>query len=126
MRYTKGHLKLSVKEVWNLKTHLASCIYDCLAQFKNLDRTSCPSDISPETWEECLDKMLFSFKEISTNYKNDPFEIHVKDKNLSDIFTKAFSSNSERTLVMPESKKYFDKIQEGLNLFSKYFNDLWD
>ena len=126
MRFTKGHLRLSVKEVWNLKAHLASCIYDSLLQFKNLDRTGYPSDISPETWEECLDKMLFSFKEISRNYKNDPFEIHIKDKNLSEIFTEDFSSDAERTLVMSDSKKYFDKIKEGLNLFSKYFNDLWD
>ena len=126
MRYTKGHLRLSVKEVWNLKAHLASCIYDCLLQFKNLDRTSYPSDISLEIWEEYLDKMLFSFKEISSNFKNDPLEIYSKDKNLSDIFTEDFSSDDERTLVMEDSKKYFDKIQEGLNLFSKYFNDLWD
>ena len=126
MRYTKGHLKLSNKEVWNLKTHLASCIYDSLLQFKNLDRTSCPSDISPETWEEYLDKMLFSFKEISTNYKNDPLELYLKSKNLSDTLTDDFSSDAERSLVMSESKKYFDKINEGLNLFSKYFNDLWD
>ena len=126
MRYTKGHLKLSVKEVWNLKAHLASCIYDCLLQFKNLDRTSYPSDISLEIWEEYLDKMLFSFKEISSNFKNDPLEIYSKDKNLSEIFTEDFSSDAERTLVMSESKKYFDKINEGLNLFSKYFNDLWD
>lgn len=126
MRFTKGHLKLSIREIWNLKTHLASCIYDSLLQFKNLDRTSYPSDISPETWEEYLDKMLFSFKEISTNYKNDPLEIHLKDKNLSDTLTDDFSSDAERTLVMNDSKKYFDKIKEGLNLFSKYFNDLWD
>ena len=125
MRYTKGHLKLSVKEVWNLKSHLASCIYDSLLQFKNLDRTSYPSDISLETWEEYLDKMLFSFKEISSNFKNDPLEIYA-GKNLSDIFTEDFSSDAERTLAMKESKKYFDKIKEGLNLFSKYFNDLWD
>ena len=127
MRYTKGHLKLSNKEIWNLKIPLASCIYDCLAQFKNSDRTSYPSDISPETWEEYLDKMLLSFKEISTNYKNDPLEIYVKDKiKPSEIFTEDFSSNAERTSVMNDSKKYFDKIKEGLNLFSKYFNDLWD
>ena len=126
MRYTKGHLKLSVKETWNLKTHLASCIYDSLLQFKNLDRTSCPSDISDEKWEEYLDKMLFSFKEISRNYKNDPLEIYMKGKNLSEFFTEDDSSNIERTLVMKDSKKYFDKINEGLNLFSKYFNDLWD
>ena len=126
MRYTKGHLKFSVKEIWNLKLHLASCIYDCLLQFKNLDRTSYPSDISGERWEEYLDKMLFSFKEISSNFKNDPLEIHVKDKSLSEIFTEDDSNDAERTLVISDSKKYFDKIQEGLNLFSKYYNDLWD
>ena len=125
MRYTKGHLKLSVKEAWNLKTHLASCIYDCLLQFKNLERTSYPSDISPETWEEYLDKMLFSFKEISSNFKNDPLEIRFKDKALSEIFTEDDSS-IEITLAMNDSKRYFGKIQEGLNLFSKYYNDLWD
>ena len=70
--------------------------------------------------------MLFSFKEISSNFKNDPLEIRFKDKALSEIFTEDFSSDAERTLVMEDSKKYFDKIQEGLNLFSKYFNDLWD
>ena len=126
MRFTKGHLRLSIREIWNLKVHLASCIYDSLLQFKNLDRTSYPSDISDEKWEEYLDKMLFSFKEISTNYKNDPLELYLKSKDLSDTLTDDFSSDTERTLVMTESKKYFDKIKEGLNLFSKYFNDLWD
>ena len=126
MRYTKGHLRLSIREIWNLKVHLASCIYDSLLQFKNLDRTSYPSDISDEKWEEYLDKMLFSFKEISTNYKNDPLELYLKGKDLSDMLTDDFSSDAARTLVMSESKKYFDKINEGLNLFSKYFNDLWD
>lgn len=126
MRLTKGHLKLSGKEVWNLKAHLASCIYDSLLQFKNLDRMSCPGDISPEQWEEYLDRMLFSFKEISMNYENDPLEIYSKGKTLSEIFSEEFSSNTERTSVVKDSKKYFDKIKEGLNLFSKYFNDLWD
>ena len=126
MRYTKGHLRLSIREIWNLKVHLASCIYDSLLQFKNLDRTSYPSDISDEKWEEYLDKMLFSFKEISRNYKNDPLELYLKSKDLSDTLTDDFSSDAERTLVMNDSKKYFDKIKEGLNLFSKYFNDLWD
>ena len=51
----------------------------------------------------------------------------MKDKiKPSEIFTEDFSSNAERTSVMNDSKKYFDKIKEGLNLFSKYFNDLWD
>lgn len=35
MRFTKGHLRLSHKEIWNAGEHIASCIYDGLLQFKN-------------------------------------------------------------------------------------------
>lgn len=116
MRIAKGHLRFSRKEIWNLKEYLSACIYDGLLQFKTAKRLCYPSDITPEIWEEYLDKMLFSFKEISTNCKNDPLE-------------KYFCGNadfSEDTEIQEESKKYYDKIEEGLNLFSKYCLDLWD
>ena len=64
---------------------------------------------------------------MSRNYEDDALGIYVKDEiKPSEIFTEDVSSNAERTSVMNDSKKYFDKIKEGLNLFSKYFNDLWD
>ena len=124
MRYTKGHFQLSHKEVWNLNEHLAKCIHDGLLQFKNAERVSYPSDISSNTWEEYLDKMLFSFKEISTFYKNDPIELHFnKLQNSGERDLKKFKAPDE---ICEESKKYYKDIKEGLNLFSKYYMDLWD
>ena len=112
MRYTKGHLRLSHKEIWNAREHIASCIYDGFLQFKNAKRLGYPADISPKIWEEYLDKMLYSFKEISTNYKNDPRKIYFNEL--------------EKVNILEETKKCLEQIKEGLNLFSKYCMNLWD
>ena len=116
MRITKGHLRFSGKEIWNLNVHLAKCIYDGLLQFKNAERLGYPADISPNTWEEYLDKMLYSFKEISTDYANDPRKNYFNE----------LKSDLERNQIKEECERYLEKIQEGLNLFSEYCMDLWD
>ena len=146
MRFSKGHLRLSHREIWNAGEHIAACIYDGLLQFKNSERLGCPADISPKIWEEYLDKMLYSFKEISTNYKNDPYKIYFKEElkkgfynikvddngrllekvKIPDLDAVDDPCNTERTEIEKKSKEYFDKIKEGLSLFSKYYMDLWD
>lgn len=145
MRFSKGHLRLAHKEIWNAGEHIAACIYDGLLQFKNSERHGYPADfITSKEWDECLDKMLFSFKEISTHYKNDPWEIYFREElkkgyynikvddngillekvNIPNVDAVDDPSNTERTQIKKESKKYFDRIKEGLNLFSKYYMDL--
>ena len=133
MRFTKGHLRLSHKEIWNVGHHLASCIYDGLLQFRNSERVSHPADLTVEKWNKYLDKMLFSFKEISTQYKNDPYEIYFRE-NLKKEFSDFEVDENDYLIdnieipdyVFENSKKYKEKIKEGLNLFSKYYMDLWD
>lgn len=61
--------------------------------------------------------MLYSFKEISTDYANDPRKNYFSDKLKSDL---------ERNQIKEETERYLEKIQEGLNLFSEYCMDLWD
>ena len=80
MRFSKGHLRLSHREIWNAGERIAACIYDGLLQFKNSERLGCPADLTSIEWNEYLDKMLFSFKEISTHYKNDPYKIYFKEE----------------------------------------------
>lgn len=144
MRFTKGHLRLSHREIWNAGEHIAACIYDGLLQFKNSERHGYPADfITSREWDECLDKMLFSFKEISTNYKNDPWEIYFREELKKGFYNIKVDDNgqllekvnlpavddpcnTERTEIEKESKIYFDSIKEGLSLFSKYYMDLWD
>ena len=135
MRFSKGHLRLSHKEIWNAGEQIASCIYDGLLQFKNSERVGYPVDLTADKWNEYLDKMLFSFKEISTRYKNDPYEIYSRE-NLKKGFynidynnlesAKLPDDDAECVQVKKESEMYFKKIKEGLNLFSKYYMDLWD
>ena len=129
MRITKGHLRLSHKEIWNAGEHIAACIYDGILQFKNSERHSYPTDfITSREWDECLDKMLFSFKEISTNYKNAPWKIYFREELKKGLYKIKIddSCNTKRTEIEKESEMYFKKIKEGLNLFSKYYMDLWD
>lgn len=133
MRFTKGHLRFSRKEIWNLGEHLAQCIYDGLLQFKNSDRMGHPGDISEEIWEEYLDKMLYSFKEISTYYKHDPYSVYFKENwkaeygNIEvDEKGRMINKIEIPDSVFDESKKYYEKIKEGLKLFSEYYMDLWD
>ena len=54
-----------------------------------------PCDITFEKWNEILDKMIFSFE----YYANDKLEI-VSEEN-------------------------FEKVEEGIKLFARYFGDLW-
>lgn len=54
-----------------------------------------PCDITFEKWDEILDKMIFSFD----YYANDKLEI-ISEEN-------------------------FEKVKEGMNLFARYFGDLW-
>ena len=146
MRITKGHLRLSHREIWNAGEHFAACIYDGILQFKNSERVGYPADLTADKWNECLDKMLFSFKEISTNYKNDPYEIYFRENlkkefsnfevddndrllekvKIPDLDAVDDPCNTERTEIEKKSKEYFESIKEGLDLFSKYYMDLWD
>lgn len=139
MRFSEGHLILSHKEIYDVGEHIADCIYDSLLQFKNSERWSYPVDLtSRKEWEECLDKMLFSFKEISTQYKNDPWEIYFREKLKKGFYGIKIDDNSqlldavddpsctEEVEIRKKSEEYFDEIEEGINLFSKYYMDLWD
>ena len=124
MRFTKGHLRFSHKEIWNLNEHLAKCIYDGLLQFKKAEREGHPGKISRETWEKYLDKMIFSFKEVSTFYRNDPIQLYFN--NLWDSGERDLKKFEAPAEVTKEYVKYSKDIKEGIKLFAKYYLDLWD
>ena len=92
-----------------------------------------------EEWHKAIDKMIWSFNQIAYEYPDDPHTIFFDkkwkraeengiqlmtiDKNntihFSDILEEERPSDEEQNA-------YRNKIQEGLNLFAKYFQDLWD
>lgn len=88
-------------EVWNLDETIARFILPRLTYYKDI-HTGYPQQCSYEQFEEYLDKMIYSFLYIAQG----------KHYNLS--------------LDINERKQQLQKVQEGLDLFSKYFMNLWD
>jgi hypothetical protein len=53
-------------------------------------------DLSPDEWKTILDKMILAH------------EWHASDSNERDV-----------------SAEHYDKVEEGMMLFGKYYGDLW-
>lgn len=103
-------------------------------------------EISPamKEWRAILIKMLWTFEQIRDDYPESPFsKWHEKqfwsllEKGIEPMEVEnepdecglhAVKFNGEETPqeIWDAEDKYREKIQEGLNLFAKYFLNLWD
>lgn len=126
--------KYSPTQLWNLDYYLAKHIYYALKQFKAMERhgyPGCYGADTPEKWEEILDKMIWSFKEISEDFRNQPLfsrdavNFIVKDEDGHSVLS--FDDDDEQIAKTKiEREAYTNKLNEGLSLFGKYFYHLWD
>lgn len=83
-------------ELWSLDNTLAKLILPRLKRFRKISSGFPYSETeTQETWYEKIDKMIFAF------------EFYSKD--VLDIL----------------SKKDYKKVDQGLNLFAKYYGNLW-
>lgn len=88
--------RFSYESTWNLDVTFAKFIYPRLKYHRDHSH-SYPGLLTMEEWEEILDKMLFSFDIFRTGQIYD-----IDDKEMG------------------------DRVQEGLELFGKWYGDLWD
>lgn len=95
-----------------------------------------------DKWDEILDKMIWSFLQLSIENDYDSQYHHGKldfDWIESDhVYTNPITGKSEKTYEMRDKNPgghWYDhvghmlhekRIQEGLDLFGKYFRNLWD
>ena len=91
----------SDKDTWNLDYTIAEFALPRLRRFKEVTN-GYPGELSEELWDEILDKMIFSL------------EYTVKEFRMEDEYTD-----------LEFLKSQGEKVQEGLELFGKYFRDLW-
>ena len=102
--------------------------------------------ISPEmqAWRATIQKMLWSFEQIRDDFPDSPFHKWHEEQFYSLLAKKippmevseeadeyglhTVKLNGEETPqeIWDADKIYYEKIQEGLNLFAKYFCNLWD
>lgn len=100
-------LYVNPKETWNLDITFAKYIIPRLKKFKNLNNGYPGREEmdTPEKWDEALDKMIQAFE-----YVVNEFDWWV-DNPKYDCFD--------------EEKRIQAVINEGLQLFAKYYMDLW-
>ena len=111
---TKHDRPVMAHDNWNLDFTLAWLIYPRLLRFRRADAMGVPCEFmvldesgkmldeeSTNAWHEVLDKMLYAFE---------------------DILLDTYSTNKQFDSYLDHA----EKVQEGLDLFSKYFRNLWD
>jgi hypothetical protein len=98
-------------------------------------------DEKVKEWDEILDKMIWSFHEIAKDEYVDQYH-HGKAKyefvktntqfpnpttgKMEDTFEMVDRNPDEHWYDMVGHRLHEERIQEGLNLFGKYFRNLWD
>ena len=109
MKYQKLTRGYSDLEVWNLNDTFCIWILPRLKYFRK-HTIAYPPDLTPEKWDEILDKMILAF-ELYLDDSDDNYEI---DK------------NGEYTIPDLEKMKLEgEKIWEGFRLFGQYLRYLW-
>lgn len=138
----KNEVGITDSDLWNLDDTLSKIIYPYLLRFKSMNRNGyhevdeedIPQNIKDkrttitdqestniEAWEWVLDEMIFAFYNTSsdTDYLNKFFI--DGDENKADTsldFSKSFDKEGYVA--------YDARVKNGLRLFGKYFQALWD
>ena len=133
-----------------LKDFLSHKIYGFPCEFSDEEH---PFEVKKETvngetgekaWRATIEKMLWSFEQIRDDYSDSPFH-KWHDKQFWSLMNNgilpmeisgesdenglhAVKFNGEETPqeIWDADKIYHQRVQEGLDLFAKYFNYLWD
>ena len=121
-------LYVNPKETWNLDINLAKYILPRLKKFKkfNNGHPGIGEMDTPEKWDEALDKMIQAFE-----YVIDWDEYWLDDPKYDYFnYIDEFGKYTERYEEIKENKRMEDirrlaAINEGLQLFAKYYMNLW-
>jgi len=88
-----------------------------------------PGGLTNEEWHDILDKMIWSFE----NHDNGPNPIYSEDYDhryevieLDNGNTQYRPLNKTGTIDWSPIEKHNEQVQEGLDLFAKYYLNLWD
>jgi len=137
----KIKVRIDNYDVWSMDSTLAHIILPMLKKLQeikpgsptNIDDHDVPASLKEEDchkkWDYVLSEMIWAFEQINREdresqfYSGDvDFIFEPRENGLSEIKcgpNHTFKVDSENL------KKYEDKIQGGLNLFTKYYFSLW-
>lgn len=93
------------------------------------------ANVGMKAWEEILDKIIFALNECAYHtaedeiYKKYPYKVTIKAKESRKIYTVYETEVDNRAnwdKALEERKRLAERVQEGCELFGKYFQSLWD
>lgn len=109
---------LKVEELYDLDVTIARFILPRLIVFKEHCERTPNLNMSPEEWNEILDKMIYAFERIALQTEEDTPE--------NKAYIKAIWNNEEDLSDLKRAAKDSLKpISEGLSLYHKYYRSLW-
>lgn len=126
-KWLKKHGKyVPYSDLWSLDITIANFVLPRLKKFKEED-DGCPEREemdTPEKWSEVLDKMILAFEYVVSWddwwWDNPKYDyLSAKSKYDDEYVTKI------RNSYLAEVKRRQSAIKEGLELFAKWFRDLW-
>lgn len=139
-----GESNSEIEESKELYEELGKEVEKIIEERKQLPRFDGEQSTEMELWRETIEKMLWSFEQIRDDYPDSPFN-KWHDKQFWSLLDKgilpmeieeepdenglhAVKFNGEETPqeIWDADKLYHQKIQEGIDLFAKYFRNLWD
>lgn len=126
-KWLKKHGKyVPYSDLWNLDITIANFVLPRLKKFKkeNIGYPGRKEMDTPEKWDEALDKMILAFEYIISWddwWLDDPKYNYIRAESKYDdeYVTKI------RNSYLAEDKRRQVAIREGLELFAKWFRDLW-
>ena len=126
-KWLKKHDKyVPYSDLWNLDITIAKFVLPRLKKFKkeNIGYPGRKEMDTPEKWDEVLDKMILAFEYVISWddwWLDDPKYNYIRAESKYDdeYVTKI------RNSYLAEDKRRQVAIGEGLELFAKWFRDLW-
>lgn len=159
-------VQIDESDTWNLDSTLAYIILPCLLLLKER-KHGVPNEFAEvggasyeaqssfdfyteshndsfnegiKRWEEVLDKMIWSFQQLITDYndhysygkfisvfvESDKTELNPVTNKVEKLFEMVDKNPNGHWLDTEGLKLHEERIQEGLELFGKYYRSLWD
>lgn len=147
-RKINGSYTFSQKQIWSADITMEKYILAVLKEYYKMKRHGYPGfdeADTPEKWEELVKRFIYTFDQIVNDFPDSPFYI-AYDKyckecpdaigiacklsndgcvEVDDRYTK-LKEKYYTEEVKAKEKEYRKYIQDGLQLFAKFFQSIWD
>lgn len=112
-------VKKRKERAWDLFYYMSKDIAKDLKRFMKYNKMGYPSSFKGiDDWHNTIEKMWWSFNELANGEPNNPY-----NKKFNEYIDCLDSFVAPPRGVVDD---YYQRVDDGLQLFATYFRDLWD